>query len=553
MSYVALYRKFRPRTFDEVKGQDHVVRTLRNQVKTNRLQHAYLFTGTRGTGKTSVAKILARAVNCEHPEEGNPCGECRLCRNILAGTSMNVIEIDAASNNGVDHIRDIIEEVQYRPTDGNYKVYIIDEVHMLSQGAFNALLKTLEEPPDYVIFILATTEVGRIPVTILSRCQRYDFRRISSETIASRMRELTLLEGVEAEEKALRFIARAADGSMRDALSLLDRAIAFYMGETLTYEKALKALGEADTGVYCTLTGELFRGDAGGALRTLGKMLAEGVEVGQFLSDYIWFLRNLLIVQTASAEDAAELIDLSEEHMRDLADTAAQGDPETTMRYIRVLSDLMSRIRFAANRRVLAETGILLLAKPQTDTQTDALYGRIRQLEEQMEAILSGMTALPSKAETPPKPKEQPPEDAVPLPDAAPDDLKKVVSGWKQLIAQMPDGLLKNRLKEAGRPQFQEESLENRLYVELNSVTNPTADLLLTDKDHIDENRRELERFIERMFGFHIDVELHAAESRPSGVKNIDIRETMRNNIMMDVEVEPDPPDGGGLFTEGGE
>ncbi|MBQ6376891.1 MAG: DNA polymerase III subunit gamma/tau [Lachnospiraceae bacterium] len=553
MSYVALYRKFRPRTFDEVKGQDHVVRTLRNQVKTNRLQHAYLFTGTRGTGKTSVAKILARAVNCEHPEDGNPCGECRLCRNILAGTSMNVIEIDAASNNGVDHIRDIIEEVQYRPTDGNYKVYIIDEVHMLSQGAFNALLKTLEEPPDYVIFILATTEVGRIPVTILSRCQRYDFRRISSETIASRMRELTLLEGVEAEDKALRFIARAADGSMRDALSLLDRAIAFYMGETLTYEKVLKALGEADTAVYCTLTEELLRGDAGGALRTLGKMLGEGVEVGQFLADYIWFLRNLLIVQTASPEDAAELIDLSEEHMRDLAEVAAQGEPESTMRFIRVLSDLMSRIRFAANRRVLAETGILLLAKPQTDRESDALYGRVRQLEEQLESILSGMTALPAKAETQVKTKEPPVEDAVPLPDAAPDDLRSVISGWKQLIAQMPDGLLKNRLKEAGRPQFREDTLENRLFVELNSVTNPTADLLLTDKEHIDENRMELEKFIERMFGFHIDVELHAAESRPSGVKNVDIMETMRNNIMMDVEVEPDVPDDDGLFTEGGE
>ena len=284
MSYVALYRRFRPRTFDEVRGQEHVTKTLRNQVKTERLQHAYLFTGTRGTGKTSVAKILARAVNCEHPVEGNPCGTCRSCQTILAGTSMNVIEIDAASNNGVDHIREIIEEVQYRPADGRYKVYIVDEVHMLSQGAFNALLKTLEEPPEYVIFILATTEAGRIPVTILSRCQRYDFRRIDADTITARMRELMDSEGVEAEDRALRFIARTADGSLRDALSLLDRCIAFYMDEPLTYEKTLRALGEADASVFYRLARAVNGGDAGGALRIFGKQAAAGVETGQFVT-----------------------------------------------------------------------------------------------------------------------------------------------------------------------------------------------------------------------------------------------------------------------------
>ena len=204
MSYVALYRKFRPSTFDEVKGQDHIVKTLKNQMRTDRLGHAYLFCGTRGTGKTSVAKILAKAVNCEHPVDGSPCNECPTCRAIQAGTSMNVIEIDAASNNGVDNIREIREEVAYRPTEGRFKVYIIDEVHMLSTGAFNALLKTLEEPPSYVIFILATTEVNKIPITILSRCQRYDFHRISLETIAARLQELMDAEGIRTEEKALR-------------------------------------------------------------------------------------------------------------------------------------------------------------------------------------------------------------------------------------------------------------------------------------------------------------------------------------------------------------
>ena len=208
MSYTALYRKFRPVEFEDVKGQEHIITTLKNQIEANRIGHAYLFCGTRGTGKTTVAKIFAKAVNCEHPVNGSPCGECAMCRSIAAGTSMNVIEIDAASNNGVDNIREIREEVAYRPTEGKYKVYIIDEVHMLSIGAFNALLKTLEEPPEYVIFILATTEVHKIPITILSRCQHYDFKRISIETITDRMRDLMQEEQVEVEEKALRYVAR---------------------------------------------------------------------------------------------------------------------------------------------------------------------------------------------------------------------------------------------------------------------------------------------------------------------------------------------------------
>ena len=253
MSYTALYRKFRPVEFEDVKGQEHIITTLKNQIEANRIGHAYLFCGTRGTGKTTVAKIFAKAVNCEHPVNGSPCGECAMCRSIAAGTSMNVIEIDAASNNGVDNIREIREEVAYRPTEGKYKVYIIDEVHMLSIGAFNALLKTLEEPPEYVIFILATTEVHKIPITILSRCQHYDFKRISIETITDRMRDLMQEEQVEVEEKALRYVAKAADGSMRDALSLLDQCIAFYLGQKLTYDNVLEVLGAVDTDVFLSL------------------------------------------------------------------------------------------------------------------------------------------------------------------------------------------------------------------------------------------------------------------------------------------------------------
>ena len=227
MSYTALYRKWRPSGFSDVKGQDHIVRTLKNQITSQRIGHAYLFCGTRGTGKTSIAKIFARAVNCENPEDGSPCGKCRACMNIGLGASLNVVEIDAASNNGVENIRDIREQVQYPPTEGKYRVYIIDEVHMLSTGAFNALLKTLEEPPSYVIFILATTEVHRIPITVLSRCQRYDFKRITIQTLTDRLKELSEAENIDVEEKALSYIARVADGSMRDALSLLFRRTSY--------------------------------------------------------------------------------------------------------------------------------------------------------------------------------------------------------------------------------------------------------------------------------------------------------------------------------------
>ena len=539
MSYVALYRKFRPSTFSEVRGQDHVVRTLRNQVKTDRLQHAYLFSGTRGTGKTSVAKILARAVNCEHPDDGNPCGVCPSCKRIADAASMNVIEIDAASNNGVDHIREIIDEVQYRPTDARYKVYIIDEVHMLSAGAFNALLKTLEEPPDYVIFILATTEAGKIPVTILSRCQRYDFRRIDTATIAGRMRELLDIEGVEAEEKALRFIARTADGSMRDALSLLDRCIAFYMNETLTYERALTALGEADTSVFARLTGEIKAGRAASALRIFGKKVAEGAEVGQFISDYIGFLRNLLIVITSDEEDAREIIDATEEQMAELRSSAQDIDADTVMRFIRILSDLLNRMRYASDRRILAETALLTLVKPESDGENDALKQRIRELERKLEALEAAGGAAPVIMQVGAAKEEEDSEEKEALPPGAPEDLRTLLGDWKHFVSELPSSILKQQLMENAHPQFNADTLENKLYVEFGTGTGgPAADVVL-----LGDWRAELEKQIERTMRKHIDVEFHLAKARPAGVHTVDIDRLIRDRIGMEVEESEDDED----------
>ena len=383
MSYTALYRKFRPDTFEAVKGQDHIVTTLKNQLKANRIGHAYLFTGTRGTGKTTVAKILARAVNCENPGEEGPCGECRICRAIAAGASMNVIEIDAASNNGVDNIREIVEEVSYSPPEGKYKVYIIDEVHMLSTGAFNALLKTLEEPPAYVIFILATTEVHKLPVTILSRCQRYDFKRISIDTIAARLQELVQAEDVQVEEKALRYIAKTADGSMRDALSLLDQCIVFHLGRELTYDKVLDVLGAVDTEVFSRLLGHILERDVSGCMGLLEEIVMQGRELTQFVTDFTWYLRNLMLVQ--ASDKLEDVIDMSTDNLKRLKEEAELVDMDRIIRFIRIFSELSGQIRYSVQKRILVEIALIKLCRPQMEAEQDSLLDRIRQVEDKLE------------------------------------------------------------------------------------------------------------------------------------------------------------------------
>ena len=385
MSYTALYRKFRPSTFDQVKGQDHIVQTLKNQINANRIGHAYLFCGTRGTGKTSVAKIFAKAVNCEHPVDGSPCNECETCRGITNGSAMNVIEIDAASNNGVDNIRQIRDEIQYSPSSGKYTVYIIDEVHMLSIGAFNALLKTLEEPPAYVIFILATTEPHKIPITILSRCQRYDFKRISIDTIAARLSELMEKESIEVEDKAIRYVAKAADGSMRDALSLLDQCIAFYLGQKLTYDNVLDVLGAVDNEIFSRLTRSVIDSDVTTSLNILDEIIMQGREPGQFVNDFIWYLRNLMLIKTSDDDEIMEVIDASAERIEALKEEAQMVNVDVIMRYIRILSELSGQIKYSSQKRVLIEIALIKLAKPAMERDVSSLNNRIAILEKKIE------------------------------------------------------------------------------------------------------------------------------------------------------------------------
>lgn len=545
MSYTALYRKFRPDSFADVKGQDAIVRTLKNQIRAGRIGHAYLFCGTRGTGKTTVAKILAKAVNCEHPIDGNPCNVCETCRAIAAGTSMNVIEIDAASNNGVDNIREIREEVAYSPASGKYKVYIIDEVHMLSIGAFNALLKTLEEPPSYVIFILATTEAHKIPITILSRCQRYDFKRIERTTIVERLRELMDEEHVEAEEKALRYIAKKGDGSMRDALSLLDQCIAFYLGEKLTYEHVLDVLGAVDTDEFSRLLREILDNDVTRVILHLEELVMQGRELTQFVTDFTWYMRNLLLLK--SSDHMEDVLDVSAENLQQLQEEAAMVRGDTLMRFIRVFSELQNQMKYASAKRVLLEVALIKLCRPQMENDQLSLLERVRSLEKRLaegvyvpaaqqgaSALVSGAGAgIQTESGTSPQGETAQGMDGVSgLPKAAPEDMQKVVSMWKSILSQTA-GRFRVVLASAV-PKFNTESDDGILYVVFSDFLGETY---VNDR----KKEEELEQIIAGRTGKQVKVKMilqadeHAAKAR---LAQIHVEDALENLIHADIEIE---------------
>lgn len=497
MGYTALYRKFRPTEFKDVKGQDAVVTTLKNQIKTGRIGHAYLFCGTRGTGKTTVAKIFAKAVNCEHPVDGSPCEECEMCKTISAGTSMNVIEIDAASNNGVDNIREIREEVAYRPTEGKYKVYIIDEVHMLSIGAFNALLKTLEEPPEYVIFILATTEAHKIPVTILSRCQRYDFKRISIDTICERLQELIEKEGLDVEDRAVRYIAKMADGAMRDALSLLDQCVAFYINQRLTYDHVLEVLGAVDTEVFSRLLRQLVKKDVKQVIETVDELIMQGRELSQLAADFTWYLRNLLLIK--SSEDMEDVLDVSTENLAQLKDEAQMVETDELLRYIRVFSELTNQLKYATQKRVLLEVAFIKLCKPQMEAQTDTLLSRLRALEEEVEQKLASggggqqVVYVSRQEEEEEKPKPE-------LPRALSEDVKEVAKNFR-IIADDASMMLRQYLKKARLSAGE----NNRLLIVLPDEVSAG---FVAKQEHKDE----IVRLIEEKIGKTMDIDVRQVE-----------------------------------------
>lgn len=547
MAYTALYRKFRPDSFTDVKGQDAIVQTLKNQIKADRIGHAYLFCGTRGTGKTTIAKILAKTVNCEHPIDGSPCNECASCRAIADGSSMNVIEIDAASNNGVDNIREIREEVAYSPTQGRYKVYIIDEVHMLSIGAFNALLKTLEEPPSYVIFILATTEAHKIPITILSRCQRYDFKRISIQTIAERLTELMEEEQVEVEERAIRYIAKKADGSMRDALSLLDQCIAFYLGQKLTYDHVLDVLGAVDTEVFSKMLRLILKKDVTALMQCLEELVMQGRELGQFVTDFTWYLRNLLLLKTS--DDIEDVLDVSTDNMKLLQEEAGMVREDALMRYIRIFSELSNQMKYESSKRLALEIALIKQCRPEMETDTVSLLERVRNLEKRLEegvlvtqsqiSAAGGMTAQAgnvldqgeaafagSKSAGSVQAAEKP----------APEDLQRVVSIWPSIVAET-SGRFKMVLYGA-KPQYNINGDDWKLYVVFPDFQ---GERYIKDE----AGKALLEQIISAKIGKHIEVRMMlAADSAASSVTLADITvdEKIRQQVHgMTVEVDDSP------------
>ncbi|SEA93162.1 DNA polymerase-3 subunit gamma/tau [Oribacterium sp. KHPX15] len=454
MSYTALYRKWRSQTFDEIKGQDPIIESFKNQIKTGRIGHAYLFCGTRGTGKTSVAKILARAVNCENPDNGNPCNKCASCRSVLNDSSMNVIEMDAASNNSVEDIRQIRDQVQYPPVDARFKVYIIDEVHMLSQAAFNAFLKTLEEPPEYVIFVLATTEPNKLPITILSRCQRYDFRRISTETITERLHEIASSEGIAVDDEALHYIARVGDGSMRDSVSLLDQCSAFQFDHKIEYEDALNILGAVDTSVFSDMICALNKKDIRDILNIISEVIEQGREIGQFINDLIMYIRNLLLAK--SVDNLNGLVDMSNENLLKLKDDSKLFSVDELLRFVRMLSELSNQMRYSVSKRILLETTLMKMAYPETDTSLEGLNAKLSEIKRNIANINIDSIKNGNLTETLGKAKDFVPKEIksdspkkVALPKAQYEDLQLLKKEWRNICIAVPSSVVSVALKDS--------------------------------------------------------------------------------------------------------
>ena len=399
--YQVLYRKYRPRVFADVYGQDHVTSTLKNEIKEGRISHAYLFTGSRGTGKTTCAKILAKAVNCPNAVDGEPCNACEICKGLDSGTIYDVVEIDAASNNGVDNIRDLREEVNYTPTRGKYRVYIIDEVHMLSTGAFNALLKTLEEPPAHVIFILATTEVHKLPATILSRCQRFDFKRIQPETMAVRLQQVAGLEGMELAPDAATLIARIADGALRDGLSILDQCAG--RSKQITAQLVSEVAGLAGREALYRLSDAVLARDSSAAVEELAQLHENSYDMERLCVEMINHFRNFMMVKTV--KKSRELIICTDDEYKHIEESAGQFTLAQILRGLDLFQSTLVKIKGGATPRIEMEMAFIRLCEPKLETDPDAINQRLSALER---AVQNGVPAAPVKTVQSPAPATRP-------------------------------------------------------------------------------------------------------------------------------------------------
>ena len=526
MSYTALYRKWRPKDFDDVVGQDAIARTLKNQIISGRIAHAYLFCGTRGTGKTSMAKIMARAVNCQNPQNGNPCNQCENCLEILKDASINVVEMDAASYNGVDNVRETKERLNYPPTSGKYKVFIIDEVHMLSTGAFNALLKTLEEPPDYAIFILATTEVHKIPVTILSRCQRFDLKRIGLKVIAAQLYKVCKEENINIDEKSMDYIARCSDGALRDALSLLEECRAYYPNEAIVYEKVLDILGTVDMAVFDNMCRKIIENNTVELLMLLDEVCMQGRDLSQFVTDMLWYFRNLLLLKVS--KDVEGIIDVSSDNIEIMRYTSGLLNKESLNRYIRIFSELLNNLRNSVSKRVLIEIALIKICTPVMDSNTDSLYERISKLEVKLENVGKIDFSSPISRQLPlvDEVKEQSKKaEKVELSVSSYEDYKLVKKDWYKIlddISTINSVKLKNTYIEAK---------ENTI----NIVFNEKTLYNLCDKEGLIE---ELKSYALKVYKKELNFDIICVESKDRIEKEYVTKEELSEIIKYDIDIE---------------
>lgn len=476
MSHQAIYRKFRPMDFDTVLGQEHITETIKKQISKESTAHAYLFSGIRGTGKTSTAKIFSRAVNCLNPQNGNPCNKCEICVSTINETNMDVVEMDAASNNSVEDIRDLREKVKFLPSKSKFKVYIIDEVHMLSKGAFNALLKTLEEPPKHLLFILATTEPEKIPATILSRCQRFDFKRLSVKDMMKNMESICKEIGVEAEEEALRLIANSGEGAMRDALSILDRCLNME-DEKITYKSVIDLLGTVNYQTLINFTEKIINSNVTEMIVGLDNILDEGKEIPQFLDDLIKHFRNMLILKTSSK--GKKYLTVGEDISEEIKKQAEKIDEETIINYIEELSETLAMCKKALNERVLLETRLIKMIRMKPGTQRSYTFNQenkeisdnqnrksLKEDKETQEKLKDENKKIET-TETPVKAEEISKEEN--KEDLGSEDLKYVLDNWDGILNDIkkirisfhavikeaePTELNKNTLKLAFQPNY---------------------------------------------------------------------------------------------------
>ena len=432
----ALYRAYRPQTFKDVVGQEHIIKTLKNQIENGNVGHAYLFCGTRGTGKTSTAKIFARAVNCIDSVNEEPCNECEVCKDILNDNIMDVIEIDAASNNSVDDVREIRENVKYTPAKCKYKVYIIDEVHMLSQGAFNALLKTLEEPPSYVIFILATTEPHKIPATILSRCQRFDFKRVTVQDMSSRMKEICEDVNIDVDERALNLIARNSQGALRDALSILDQCMSF-SDDKIEYKDVVDLLGTVNIEQLFEMAEYVIKEDTKKCLEILNEFVIWGKDIKNLIDDLIDHFRNLMICKVSTELD--EIISLPEETIEQLKAQSNLIETNDIIRILNILSETQDNIKSSSNPRVLAEVSIMKLSQPMFDESKEALIKRLANLEAiiksgNIKVTTDNSASTVESQDTTVVENKQPEVEEVYYEEVKSEDVKLVEKSWENIL-----------------------------------------------------------------------------------------------------------------------